>query len=128
MAAWLRSNAAARTAVRAIISPLIAVLDASSSLFDRIAISELSVTLVGLVSSFLIGLIYLGPLLTLAWRRIGPGMVLRVCLIAAASLAGMLLALVLRMDPLMQVSSSASVLSLMALGALSPPLVVRALR
>ncbi len=128
VAAWLRSNAAARTAVRAIISPLIAVLDASSSLFDRIAISELSVTLVGLVSSFLIGLIYLGPLLTLAWRRIGPGMVLRVCLIAAASLAGMLLALVLRMDPLMQVSSSASVLSLMALGALSPPLVVRALR
>ena len=120
VAGWLRSNEVARLAVRAAIAPLIAILWAASYLTSFLPVSELTVVSVGLVSSFLIGLVYLGLPLSLL-GSLGRRRLLLVGSAAAASSAGMLVSWLLRWDVLMQVSSSSAVISFVALGALAGP-------
>ncbi len=120
VAEWLRSNGVARLAVRAAIAPLMAILWTASYLSSFLPISELAVVSVGLISSFLIGLVYVGLPLSLL-RSFGRRRLLLVGSAAVTSSMGMLVSWLLRWDVLMQVSSSSAVISFMALGALAGP-------
>ncbi len=122
VAEWLRHNWAARSAVKIAITPLIAILGAASTLSSFLPSSELTVVSIGLISSFLIGLIYVGLPLSLL-RKLEPRQLAIAELAAIISSMGMLVSWLLRWDLLMQISSSSAVLSFMALGAMMGPVV-----
>ena len=126
VAEWLRHNGAVRSVVRAAITPLIAILGFASALSSVLPISELTVVSIGLLASFLIGLFYLGLPLSL-FRALEPRRLVAAGLVATVSSLGMLVSWFLRLDLLMQISSSSAVLSLMALGAMTGPVVRRLL-
>ncbi len=124
VARWLRSNELAKAVVKVAITPLISILEVADILTHYLPRSELTVASIGLLSSFLIGLTYLGLPLSLV-GSIEPRRLIATALAVAASSLGMLVSWLLRWDPLMQISSSAAVLSCIALGALFIPMIRR---
>ncbi len=120
VAEWLRHNEAARFAVKVAITPLIEILGAASTLSKVLPSSEVTVVLIGLISSFLIGLVYVGLPLSLL-RTLEPRRLVIAEIAATISSMGMLASWLLRWDLLMEISSSSAVLSLMALGAMMGP-------
>ncbi len=126
VAEWLRHNGAARSTVKVAITPLIAILGAASTLSSVLPSSELTVVSIGLLASFLIGLFYLGLPLSLL-RALEPRRLVVAGLVATISSLGVLASWFLRWDLLMQISSSSAVLSFMAMGAMTGPVVRRLL-
>lgn len=129
-----RHNPALRDAVKMSIYPLLYSLDLSRKVAILFSSNpELAALIAGLTASALIGLIYVAPPLTVALlvlRRWKPVNVkpIYVALPLLASLALFALAEAVASPPLMAIASSATVLSTMSLGALTPITIISAVK
>ena len=123
--AWyINAHSNLRPVMKVTLYPLIGVLYASTLLFNAISFnSELAVTITGILASFLVGAIYLAPLLTILTRlhkssskpsQLKP---LHVTIFAASmSLAGLLLAELTHYPQLLEITTASTVLSYITLG------------
>jgi hypothetical protein len=124
-ATYITAHSNLRPVMKILLYPLVGILYASSLVFNAISFnSELAVTITGILASFLIGAIYLAPLLTILTRlrrsrsTSAPQLkTLHVTILAASvSLAGLLLAEITHHPQLLEITTASTVLSYITLG------------
>jgi uncharacterized membrane protein len=127
VALWIYQNPVVKGPMKILLSPLLGTLHVSEITYSTFTFSpELAITTAGIVASLLIGLIYVGPIITIAHRKIQyrylRKMIKLVAIISVASLIFLTISLTLYMSPLIMLASSTIVLSMVVLGALLPTL------
>jgi len=129
VASFMASHNSIRAGMKIALYPLIGILYVSSLVFAASSFNpEIAVSIAGVLASFGIGAVYLGPILTILFRflKLRPSSrcfrALRLSfLFGIASLAGMSLAEFGQLALLMEVTTVCAVLSSIALGGLSVP-------
>jgi len=126
---WLSTSSSMREVVKVLLAPLLGILHLSEISYSTLSFApEVAITVAGLVASSLIGMVYLGPILTIARRKTTRRSHLRlliwVALACALSMLLLSIGLISFVSPLVMLSSSTLVLSTMALGSLLVPLAV----
>ena len=125
VALWIYQNPVAKGPMKILLSPLLCTLHLSEITYSTFEFSqELAVTTAGIVASLLIGLIYIGPIITIAHKKIQyrhlQRMLKLVVLISIGSLVFLTISLILLLSPLIMLASSSLVLSMVVLGAILP--------
>ncbi|WP_455369953.1 CFI-box-CTERM domain-containing protein [[Eubacterium] cellulosolvens] len=127
VASWIYQNPAVKGPMKIILAPLLGTLHFSEITYSTFEFApELAVTTAGIVASLFIGLIYIGPIITIAHKRIqyrDLWKILKwVAIISAGSLIFLIISLIFYLFPLIMLTSSTLVLSMIMLGALLPTL------
>ncbi|WP_455278087.1 COG1470 family protein, partial [[Eubacterium] cellulosolvens] len=127
VAAWIYHNPMAKGPIKILLAPLLGSLHLSEIVYSTFGFApELSVTTAGIVASLLIGLIYVGPIIAVAHKKIQYRNVWKtlkwVSIISASSIIFLAIGLILYLFPLIMLTSSTLVLSMIVLGALLPTL------
>jgi uncharacterized membrane protein len=125
VAAWIYYNPVARGPMKILLAPLIGSLHLSEIAYYSFGFApELAVTTAGIVASLLIGLIYIGPIVTIAHRKIQIRNIWKMLkgsvLISTCSIIFLSIGLILYLSPIIILTSSTLVLSMIAFGALLP--------
>jgi hypothetical protein len=125
VASFIASHSAVRAGMKVALYPLIGVLYASSLAFAANAYNgEVAVMLAGVLASFGIGAIYLGPILAISSRLIKPhsrsrSLAIRMTsMFGMLSIAGVVLAEISQVAALIEVTTTSAVLCTIALGGL----------
>ena len=127
VSSFISSHNLVRAGMKIVLYPLIGSLYVSSLVFAATSFnSEVAVTAAGVLASFMIGLIYLGPMLTclsiLLKLQSSTLHAIRVAfLIGIASLVGLFLAEFCKFTVLFEITTVGAVLSFVALGGLLVP-------
>jgi len=132
VASFIASHNSIRVGMKIALYPLIGILYVSSLVFAASSFNaEIAVSVAGVLASFGIGAVYLGPILTILFRffKLRPSSqcfrVLRLSLLLGiASLVGLSLAEFGQLALLMEVTTVCVVLSSIALGGLSVPWII----
>lgn len=127
VATWIYDNPVTKEPMKILLAPLLGTLHLSEITYSTFGFApELAVTTSGIVASLLIGLIYVGPIVTFAHKKIHYGnmwkMLKLLAITSAGSLFLMAIGLILSLFMLIMITSSTLVLSMMVLGALLPTL------
>jgi len=127
VATWIYNNPVAKGPMKILLAPLLGTLHLSEISYSTFGFApELAVTTAGIVASLLIGLIYVGPIIAIAHKKIRYGnmwkMLKWLTIISASSLIFLTIGLILYISPLIMFASSTVVLSMIVLGALLPTL------
>ena len=124
VSSFIASHNLIRTGMKIILYPLIGILYVSSLVFAATSFNgEIAVTTAGVLASFEIGLIYLGPILTILSRLLkshpSPLYAIQVAFfLGIASMVGLFLAEFCQLTVLFEISTVGAVLSNIALGGL----------
>jgi len=126
VSSFIASHNLIRTGMKIILYPLIGILYVSSLVFAATSFNgEVAVTTAGVLASFEIGLIYLGPILTILSRLKSHSSRLYAIRVAfflgVASMVGLFLAELCQLTVLFAITSVGAVLSNIALGGLLVP-------
>ncbi len=127
VAKLIYDNPVAKGPMKILLAPLLGTLHLSEISYSTFGFApELAVTTAGIVASLLIGLIYVGPIIAIANKKIRYGnmwkMLKWLTIIFAGSLIFLTIGLILYISSLIMLASSALVLSMIVLGALLPTL------
>ncbi|MFC1505654.1 CFI-box-CTERM domain-containing protein [Thermoproteota archaeon] len=127
VATWIYDNPVTKEPMKILLAPLIGTLHLSEISYSTFGFApELAVTTAGIVASLLIGLIYVGPIITIAHKKIRYGnmwkMLKWLTIISVSSLIFLTIGLIFYLSSLIMLASSTLVLSMMVLGALLPTL------
>jgi hypothetical protein len=130
VSSFIASHNLIRTGMKIILYPLIGILYVSSLVFAATSFnSEVAVTTAGVLASLQIGLIYLGPILTILSRLLrshsSPLYAIRAAFsLGTASIVGLFLAEFCQFTVLFEITTVGAVLSNIVLGGLLVPLVL----
>jgi peptide/nickel transport system substrate-binding protein len=127
VATWIYDNPVTKEPMKILLAPLLGTLHLSEISYSTFGFApELAVTTAGIVASLLIGLIYVGPIITIAHKKIRYGnmwkMLKWLTIISVSSLIFLTIGLIFYLSSLIMLASSTLVLSIMVLGALLPTL------
>lgn len=127
VATWIYDNPVTKEPMKILLAPLLGTLHLSEISYSTFGFApELAVTTAGIVASLLIGLIYVGPIITIAHKKIRYGnmwkMLKWLTIISVGSLIFLTIGLIFYLSSLIMLASSTLVLSMMVLGALLPTL------
>jgi uncharacterized membrane protein len=129
IAKWIYDNPTAKGPMKILLAPLLGTLHLSEKAYSIFGFApEFAVTTSGIVASLLIGLIYVGPFIAIAHKKISSGNILKMLKLLAITSTGSLLfmaiGLILSLFMVIMISSSMLVLSMMIFGALLPTLLL----
>jgi hypothetical protein len=129
VATWIYDNPVTKEPMKILLAPLLGTLHLSEISYSTFGFApELAVTTAGIVASLLIGLIYVGPIITIAHKKIRYGNMWKILkwltIISVSSLIFLTIGLIFYLSSLIMLASSTLVLSMMVLGALLPTLAV----
>ena len=122
VASWITDNPASQGPARVVIMPLLGILRLSETAYSVLGFApETAVTLAGIIASFLIGMLYFGPILAFAYRLLDQDRFRKVLACGVLTLAGFLailltIGLSALLPTLVMLASSILVLSTVALG------------
>jgi hypothetical protein len=124
VASWITDNPASQGPARVVIMPLLGILRLSETAYSALGFApETAVTLAGIIASFLIGMLYFGPILAFAYRLLDQDRFRKVLVCGALALAGSLILLTIGLSALLptlvMLASSILVLSTVTLGSCS---------
>ena len=127
VATWIYDNPVVKEPMKILLAPLLGTLHLSEITYSTFGFApELAVTTSGIVASLLIGLIYVGPIVTFAHKKIHYGNMWKILKLLTITSVGSLffmgIGLILSLFTLIMITSSTLVLSMMMLGALLPTL------
>ncbi|MCX6659393.1 MAG: hypothetical protein NTX81_03295, partial [Candidatus Bathyarchaeota archaeon] len=124
IASWITDNPASQGPAKVVIMPLLGILHLSETAYSVLGFApETAVTLAGVIASFLIGMLYFGPILAFAYRLLDQDRFRKVLACGALTLAGSLILLTISLSALLptlvMLASSILVLSTVTLGSCS---------
>jgi peptide/nickel transport system substrate-binding protein len=124
VASWITDNPVSQGPARVVIMPLLGILHLSETAYSALGFApETATTVAGIIASFLIGMLYFGPILAFAYRLLDQDRFRKVLACGALTLAGCLILLTIGLSALLptlvMLASSILVLSTVTLGSCS---------